>query len=454
MSANESEETSPVYSKEYQKFGSPIFTSENATSTSLSTLFGHNADFMFRNDTNGTDDISESYLLLILIMNCILAIVVSVANVIILVASKFVKGSGNSTLVFMRSVCFADTMVGIFGVSKTVHMMFGPGYINCFLGESLLFSSIFSANLTLLAYTYECYNKLAQLACNEPENVDRKTKISGMMFMWNGAFIVGFMPLMGWNRPDRSPNYYYTCAFFEFYNSSYLFLIVSIFGLCLGGAFILHIYIEVFNHRTLKRSCFLQLKSAYTKVRTEIYTVRFLLVSELVMYLPVIVFILLHCDMCSRPPETHPSSSIKLFYFVPLILLKSLITAIFQGSRSKRIWNELCEMSRIRKILLLTSKCKSNGDTINRSHATHQNISVSVISASADNDTEPVASTSTVHKGVKLRLHSHYDDQNFTLGAINRAFYLPPGGIGSFTHSSSSSSTIASPPQIIVHSAD
>ena len=56
----------------------------------------------------------------LLIVCCILGVVVLIGNIFILIVSKFASGGKSPVLVFIRSLCVADAIAGIFAVSKGI----------------------------------------------------------------------------------------------------------------------------------------------------------------------------------------------------------------------------------------------------------------------------------------------------------------------------------------------
>ena len=73
------------------------------------------------------DDVSENQydyfdhdLEILVILSSFLGVVVLVGNIFILYISKYASGGKSPTLVFVRSLCVADAIAGVFAVSKGV----------------------------------------------------------------------------------------------------------------------------------------------------------------------------------------------------------------------------------------------------------------------------------------------------------------------------------------------
>ena len=81
-------------------------------------------------------------------------------NLIVLVASKFTSSGRTPTLIFVRSLCVADIIMAGFGGLTTLLATLQPVWINCFIGESLMFSSMLASIFTLFAFTVDLYREL------------------------------------------------------------------------------------------------------------------------------------------------------------------------------------------------------------------------------------------------------------------------------------------------------
>ncbi len=68
---------------------------------------------------NDFDSYSEDLRILLVICS-LLGVLVLVGNTFLLVISKFASGGKSPTLVFVRSLCVADAVAGVFSVAKGI----------------------------------------------------------------------------------------------------------------------------------------------------------------------------------------------------------------------------------------------------------------------------------------------------------------------------------------------
>ncbi len=282
---------------------------------------------------------------LAVILTCILACMVLLANLIVIVASRFAIGGYCCSLICVRSLCVADVLAGLFGVTKTILMVVQPRWVHCFLADSLLFCSILASSFTLVALTIDSYINLTNPRKYE-EWLEKKTTLTTLIFLWNGAFIIGFIPQMGWNNEDHC------CRFFDYYSSYYLFLVAGTFAVCLMIVFVLQL-----KQCHLVKQFHSQIKEAdRNKARLEgvcvlIVTARLDLILQLLCYLPCLLFIVLHCHLCVLYTTDH-LGDVYLFCFVPMVLAKSLLSTLLRGVRTAQIWHVITEFC----VVCLTGK--------------------------------------------------------------------------------------------------
>lgn len=84
----------------------------------------------------------------------LLGVIVIVVNVIFLLLFKFMMGGKSLVLVFMRSICFVDVMIGLYVILKViVFYFFEYMNVNCFLLDSI-FIMVIIVFISLLVWLY------------------------------------------------------------------------------------------------------------------------------------------------------------------------------------------------------------------------------------------------------------------------------------------------------------
>ena len=173
-----------------------------------------------------------------------------------------------------------------------------------------------------------------------------------MIILWNIAFIIGFLPQIGWNNRDLS------CVFFHYYSSSYLFFLA---GCVFVSIFVCAIY-QIQIQRTVRlrnirhRLSFVDETRHYHASVAEITIIltRFDLLLDFVFYTPIVVYLVVHCDTCVLYVDTRKESRDVLFFY-PLILVKGVCALFLHGSRTPQILKILkdlskCKLSRTRLV--------------------------------------------------------------------------------------------------------
>ena len=268
----------------------------------------------------------------VLVATGIVCVALVVVNLCLLVASKFTSGGRTPILIFVRSLCVADTMSGTFGLMKMSQVLMRWHWINCFLPESLLFSSIIAFNLTSVMLSATCHSMLSDFVKFDRRQ-DKHRSIFSMTFLWNSAFVVGFMPHMGWNLNDRMGwnSEGHTCVFLLYYSKIYLAFVTSIVGVCLVITLVLQTRIQTLLQRSVvNKHLILKMTIPITK------TTRMDCVSMFLCYLPPVVYLLLTCESCVLSVSTAVANA-TLVLFVPLVILRSVLTTLLHQSRTTQI---------------------------------------------------------------------------------------------------------------------
>lgn len=155
-----------------------------------------------------------------------LGVIAIVANVIFLLLSKFTTGGKSPVLVFMRSICLADVMIGLYAILKAiVFYSLEHTNVNCFLPDSIFITATTASISSLVWLHLDCClrftHPLRYILHMKKDNV-----VTGVVIMWNVSFVLGFLPLMGWNNVDA------LCSYSDFYTPEYVVFISVLW--CIG----------------------------------------------------------------------------------------------------------------------------------------------------------------------------------------------------------------------------
>ncbi len=162
---------------------------------------------------------------------------------------------------------------------------------------------------------------------------DKKVIISVMIIVWNLAFILGFLPLIGWSDAESS------CVFFHFFASSYLFFLAS----CVLVSILVCVCYQILIWRKLPRRRSSQepnfpdeiLQHHLNVAEVTSSLTRWDLALKVVFYLPALLYLVLHCKVCILHENAKEESRVALFLY-PLIQIKS-ICALFVHIRTPQI---------------------------------------------------------------------------------------------------------------------
>ena len=180
---------------------------------------------------------------------------------------------------------------------------------------------------------------------------DKRVIISVMIILWNCAFIIGFLPIIGWNGNEHS------CVFFHYYSSSYIFCLTG----CVLVSVIICIVYHVRIHRTIRlrnirhRLSMVDATRQYHASVAEITIIltRYDLLLNVIFYLPIMLFLGLHCKQCVLFNDTRKESRTVLFFY-PVILFKGIIALFLHAIKTPQI----C------RILKYLSQCKLSGPLV------------------------------------------------------------------------------------------
>ncbi|XP_064632259.1 adenosine receptor A2a-like [Lineus longissimus] len=360
----------------------------------------------------------ESLEHLAVIYMCILGVLVIIANCTVLAISKFATGGKSATLIFVRSLCVSDSIAGLYAVIKTVFIYVDVerALVNCFVGECLFFTSLMASVFTLLLLTADCFFRLLYpLQCQS--YMDKKLVIIYMIFLWNFSFIIGFCPLNGWNNNDYDSNEWTLgkrCMFFHYYPSAYFVMVTSIFVTCIVFMFGLHVKISITaRSKAWWAKRFGRQRTDLKKTMKVVTLVRIDMIASCVFYLPFFVYTLLYCKDCLW----HDINADALYlFFIPFMLVKSLLNAMIHGGRTSQFKQVLHRFVRSRSL------AEAFGGSDHHARATQQE-SIPSVDATLDNRTKrmkPDLSSATLVTMVSTESdHNFSDKKPATLQASN-----------------------------------
>ena len=226
-----------------------------------------------------------------------------------------------------------------------------------------------------------------------------------MIILWNLAFIIGFLPQIGWSDRNLS------CIFFHYYSSSYLFFLAG----CVFISIIICALYQVRVHRTVRlrnirhRLSFVDETRQYHASVAEVTVIlsRLDLLLNFVFYLPLIAYLMLHCDKCVLYEDTRKESR-DVLYFYPLVLIKGVLGLFLHAVKTPQIYKALQDLSKCQLSRPPVSHCDSV-----RSTRTFQTTSSSIYSIArrysmqlSSGGTLPKSTTSsgrTSHRRATLR---------------------------------------------------
>ena len=264
-----------------------------------------------------------------------LSLLTVVCNLLALFLTKFAGGGHSPTMVFVRMLCVSDVLVGCYGVGKMVMFLFVDGLIiNFFLPESLLFTATTASCLSLLLLSVD-----RSLEVSAPlwyaQNVDKPSIITGMVFLWNVSFVLGFLPLLGWNLSRKR----YVLGFFQFLPWRYLLVMGLLWLACVGGStaslLLARGRVDGLTGPALPGPLASQRSAEAEKYRRLRVTIAVDLATWALCYLPFLIFVLLVSD--AGPLGGRADRNRSVYHFVPVFVLRSLAGAGVQVYRTVHV---------------------------------------------------------------------------------------------------------------------
>ncbi|XP_012936024.1 uncharacterized protein LOC106011337 [Aplysia californica] len=259
-----------------------------------------------------------------------LSIVVFSSSTLVLIATRFTSGGRSATLVFLRSLCLSDILMSTYGVSKMAMLLCMEDlHVNFFLPESLFFTASLASTMSLLSLNVDCFVKLTR-PLEYAQQVDKDTVITGMLLLWNVAFIVGFLPLLGWNLQD------FTVYFFSFFPWHYLLFNGLVMTICVLICIACMVALaRLPSLPAPEPDCFTARGLEVRKYRRLHRTIVMESGMWLCCYLPFFLYLGLACPQC--PLSHYPYRDSAVLYFIPVFLVKSLLSSALQAVRTLHV---------------------------------------------------------------------------------------------------------------------
>ncbi|KAL8589427.1 hypothetical protein ACOMHN_021579 [Nucella lapillus] len=299
-----------------------------------SVIAALNASSPSLNTTNGSILREDPVRLAVeeVVVNLCLSTLTILANLLVLFLTKFAGGGQSPTMVFVRMLCMSDFFLGCYGLGKMLMFLFVDNLIiNFFLPESLFFTATTASCLSLLLLNLDRCVKMAWPLWYI-QNMDKPSIITGMVFLWNVSFVLGFLPLLGWNSHRQTFLY----VFFHFFPWHYLLLMGTVWLVCMAGSMAILLWVRGRFDLTLSDqghlSYHLTEVEKYCKLRV---TMAVDIVTWMLCYLPFLAFLGLACDV--GPLGGRPGVRVAVYHFVPVFMLRSLGGAGLQLYRTVRV---------------------------------------------------------------------------------------------------------------------
>ena len=379
------------------------------------------------NSTNNTNNSTvetstksfDNLVTITLIIMLVFAVLAIIVNLLVLVASKFTTAGRHSILVFIRSLCVGDTLIGIYGITKYIFVSEKPQWINCFLPDALLICAFVAENLTFVALLSDCSNVLCHFLLQHSRiRYSKYNSIFLMIYMWNSAFIFAFLPQMGWNNTP------YTCAFFEYHSVYYLVFLSIIFFMSI-------LLMAVYSYRCRHFLSQLQqnpntppqIQLEVKKMKLTVFTSHIDIGAQVICFLPLIIYILLHCNVCVNASAVYSDSY--LLVLLPPIVFKSVIAGVVRGRRTAQIYQVIWKKWNLLQAGLCYRRKNGSSDASNSNAEMMPEVSVSHTRSSSSEPKLPKMSHYRQYLVRQRRAHSVASVGNGLLNAAALATATP-----------------------------
>lgn len=192
--------------------------------------------------------ISDSQALYIAV-ELFLAVSSVLGNVMVVWAVKINRALRDTTFCFLVSLALADIAVGALVIPLAINLSIGlqTHFYSCLLVACIVLVLTQSSILALLAIAIDRYLRV-KIPTSYRRVVTQKRAGVAVMVCWAVAFIVGFIPMLGWNNLEKinSTDLLVTCQFENVISMDYM-VYFNFFGWVLPPlVLMLLIYTEIF----------------------------------------------------------------------------------------------------------------------------------------------------------------------------------------------------------------
>ena len=266
--------------------------------------------------------------LLALVLFCVIGFLALLFNLFAYLATRFVNQDRNTTIVIIANMCWADGLAGIYSIAKTVDTFLRPPLVNCFLCDSILFTSTIMSSILLVCLQWDIFYKPITFS----RQIKQRLMIT-IVFLWNGAVILGIAPLLGWNQLAGLEASLSTCNFFQYYSSSYLTVICSVLLFSLLCTHGIGIKMAAKRQR-IKGDVFGQTSTSITyleHLNRALITHLITAFCQSACFLPFIIYILVNCYVSDS------STDHALLYLLIVVLSKSVLFPVVLIKRTPQM---------------------------------------------------------------------------------------------------------------------
>ncbi|XP_048353841.1 adenosine receptor A3 [Sphaerodactylus townsendi] len=252
---------------------------------------------------------NDPLLIVYITIEALIGLMATLGNVLVIWVVRLIPANQNTTFYFIVSLALADIAVGILVVPLAIVVSLGlkMHFYACLLICTLLMVFSHASIMSLMAIAVDRYLRV-KVPTQYRIIVTRRRIWVALGTCWFMSFLVGLVPLFGWNRRNPQNPSFLECHFQNVMNLDYV-VFFSFFSLILVPLLIMCIlYVEVF--RVIQR----QLKQTATSVqgtgifyRREFRTAKSLalvLFLFIVCWLPLCILnsISRFCQTCRIPP--------------------------------------------------------------------------------------------------------------------------------------------------------
>ena len=279
---------------------------------------------------------------------CITGLVALVISGIVFCTTRFVRTQDrNVTIAIVANICGADFFSGLYAVAKTADFYCIKPLTNCFMYDGIFFMSLLMSSILLPILQWDSLSGLKQ-------HLGRRKQclVFSMVFIWDGAVIMGFVPLMGWNNWSDLERDLNKCYFFQYYTRDYLILICSVILITLTCSFGQGITMVVQRRRVKwdiseqNRVSATYLEQSQKVLNTCMYTC----CCQCVCFLPFVIFVLIKCQSSSLSSDKY------LLYVITAIQIKSILSPFILLRRTYPLTSVLKQKAK-RGLTCLLSCC-------------------------------------------------------------------------------------------------